>query len=178
MFADNILGPVKQWGYLVKDLDDAMDCWISQLGVGPWWGYRNIPAVAEVDGKQSDIVMSVGLAYHQGMQIELIHQTNNAPSPYRYFYVNSKDAQVLQQIAYMVPDVSQAITQCEQRGMKEIGRILPSPDTAYVYMSSTQMSGLAIELMPFDQGFLDNYQQCAAEAERWDGTDPYRLMSF
>ena len=33
MFADDILGPVKQWGYLVKDLDQAMDCWISQLGV-------------------------------------------------------------------------------------------------------------------------------------------------
>lgn len=178
MFNDDILGPVRQWGYLVRDLDEAMDCWINQLGVGPWWGYRNVSAVAEIDGKQSNIVMSVGLAYHQGMQIELIHQTNTAPSPYRYFYERGQDAQVLQQIAYMVPNVETAISQCQQRGMHEVGRILPSPDTAYVYMSSPAMAGLAIELMPFDQGFLDEYQRCAKEAEQWDGTDPYRLISF
>ena len=70
MFADDILGPVKQWGFLVKDLDQAMASWVDQLGVGPWWGYRNVPAQAVVDGESSDIVMSVGLAYHQGVQVE------------------------------------------------------------------------------------------------------------
>ncbi|MCZ6831692.1 MAG: VOC family protein [Gammaproteobacteria bacterium] len=178
MFADDILGPVRQWGYLVKDLDEAMDCWINQLGIGPWWGYRNVPARSVVDGQESDIIMSVGLAYHQGMQIELIHQTNDANSPYRYFYESSDDAQVLQQVAYMVPDVEAAISQCQARGMHEVGRILPGPDTAYVYMSSPAMKGLAIELMPHDQGFLDEYQRCAAEAAHWNGEDPYRLISF
>lgn len=178
MFADNILGPVKQWGYLVRDLDEAMNCWVEQLGIGPWWGYRNVPASAVVDGKASDITMSVGLAYHQGVQIELIHQTNDADSPYSYFYRDSEDAQVLQQVAYMVPDVAAAIRQCEERGMHEVGRILPAPDLAYVYMSSPAMKGLAIELMPHDQGFLDEYERCAAEAAQWDGSDPYRLISF
>ena len=92
MFADKILGPVKQWGYLVKDLDQAMECWVEQLGVGPWWGYRNVTVQALTDGQTSEVTMSVGLAYHQGMQIELIHQTNDAHSPYSYFYENSDDA--------------------------------------------------------------------------------------
>jgi hypothetical protein len=178
MFADTLLGPVKQWGYLVRDLDEAMACWVEQLGVGPWWGYRNVPATAIVNGNESDIVMSVGLAYHQGIQIELIHQTNEAESPYSYFYRNSEDAQVLQQVAYMVPDVDVAISQCQQRGMHEVGRILPAPGLAYVYMSSLAMKGLAIELMPHDPGFLDEYARCAAEAEEWDGSDPYRLISL
>lgn len=178
MFADNILGPVKQWGYLVKDLDQAMDSWINQLGIGPWWGYRNVPAQAVMDGQTSDITMNVGLAYHQGMQIELIQQTNDANSPYSYFFRDSDDAQVLQQIAYMVPNVDEAIQQCETRGMHEIGRILPAPGLAYVYMSSPAMQGIAIELMPHDQGFLDEYARCAAEAAEWDGSDPYRLISF
>lgn len=178
MFADDILGPVKQWGFLVKDLDQAMDAWIKQLGIGPWWGYRNVPARALVDGNEGDIVMSVGLAYHQGVQIELIHQTNEAPSPYRYFYEQSQDAQVLQQMAYMVDDVSGAVASCEARGMQEIGRIMPGPDTAYVYMSSPAMKGLAIELMPHDQGFLDEYERCAQEATSWDGSDPLRLITL
>jgi hypothetical protein len=178
MFADNILGPVKQWGYLVKDLDQAMASWVEQLGIGPWWGYRNVPAQAVVDGNTTDIIMSVGLAYHQGMQIELIHQTNEADSPYSFFYRNSEDAQVLQQIAYMVADVDAAISQCQARGMHEVGRILPAPGLAYVYMSSAAMKGLTIELMPQDQGFLDEYQRCAEEAADWDGSEPYRLISL
>ena len=178
MFADNILGPVKQWGYLVKDLDQAMDSWINQLGIGPWWGYRNVAAQAVVDGQSSDITMNVGLAYHQGMQIELIQQTNDANSPYSYFFRDSDDAQVLQQIAYMVADVDEAIAQCQARGMHEVGRILPAPELAYVYMSSPALQGIAIELMPHDQGFLDEYARCAAEAAEWDGSDPYRLISF
>ena len=178
MFADDILGPVKQWGYLVKDLDQAMDSWINQLGIGPWWGYRNVPAQAVMDGVTSNITMNVGLAYHQGMQIELIQQTNDTNSPYSYFFRDSDDAQVLQQIAYMVPNVEEAIRQCQARGMHEVGRILPAPELAYVYMSSPAMKGMAIELMPHDQGFLDEYARCAAEATEWDGSDPYRLISF
>ncbi|MEH6569343.1 MAG: VOC family protein [Halioglobus sp.] len=178
MFADTILGPVRQWGFLVQDLDQAMESWIQQMGVGPWWGYRNVPAKAVMNGQESDIMMSVGLAYHQGVQIELIHQTNDAPSPYRYFYERGEEAQVLQQVAYMVEDVDAAIVECQGRGMHETGRILPGPDTAYVYMSSPAMKGLAIELMPFDQGFMDEYARCAAEAAQWDGTEPYRLITF
>ena len=178
MFADDILGPVKQWGFLVRDLDQAMESWIAQLGVGPWWGYRNVSCQTLVDGELNDVVMSVGLAYHQGMQIELIHQTNDAPSPYTSFYRDSDDAQVLQQIAYMVPDVDAAIRQCEQRGMHEVARVLPAPNLAYVYMSSPAMKGLVVELMPHDQGFLDEYQRCAEVARIWDGSDPYRLISF
>ena len=178
MFAVDILGPVKQWGYLVKDLDQAMACWIEQLGIGPWWGYRNVPAKAVVYGQKNDLVMSVGLAYHQGVQIELIHQTNDVLSPYSYFYRDSEDAQVLQQIAYMVPDVDAAMRQCEQRGMQEVGRIVPAPGVNYIYMSSPALKGIAIELMPHDQGFLDEYERNAAEAASWDGTDPYRLISF
>ena len=178
MFADNILGPVKQWGYLVKDLDQAMASWVEQLGIGPWWGYRNVSVQALSDGQTSEVTMSVGLAYHQGMQIELIHQTNDAHSPYSYFYEGSDDAQVLQQIAYMVADVDEAIQQCQARGMHEVGRILPAPELAYVYMSSAAMKGIAIELMPHDQGFLDEYARCAQEAAEWDGSDPYRLISL
>jgi hypothetical protein len=34
MFADELLGPVRQWGYLVKDLDEAMQVH-GALGYSP-----------------------------------------------------------------------------------------------------------------------------------------------
>lgn len=178
MYADAVLGNVIQWGYLVKNFDEAMESWIKQLGIGPWWGYRNVPLKSIVDGKETDIVINVGLAYHKGVQIELIHQVCDNLSPYSYFFDNSEDAQVLQQVAYMVPDVNEAIAQCEARGMYEIGRVVPGPGADCVYMSSDAMKGIAIELMPHDQNFLDEYDRCVKEAASWDGSDPYRLISF
>ena len=38
------------------------------------------------------------------------------------------------------------------------------------------MKGIAVELMSFDQGFLDEYKRCAKEAAQWDGSKPYRLI--
>ena len=178
MFADKKLGKVIQWGYLVKDLDQAMASWVEQLGIGPWWGYRNVPLQAVVDGKETAITIDVGLAYHQGVQIELIHQTCNGDSPYSYFYRNSDDAQVLQQIAYMVADLNQAIAQCEGRGMNEIGRVIPWPGGDREYMSTPRAKGIAIELMPHSQDFLDEYSRCVKVANTWGGEEPYRLVSL
>ncbi len=78
----------------------------------------------------------------------------------------------------MVPDVSEAIAQCKKRGMHEIGRVITAPGADCVYMSSPAMKGIAIELMPHDQGFLNEYARCVSEAEQWDGSEPYRLITF
>jgi hypothetical protein len=53
MFCDSIFGPVKQWGFLVKNLDESMACWVDQLGVGPWWGFRNVPVVWHFEGLET-----------------------------------------------------------------------------------------------------------------------------
>ena len=144
MFIDKILGPIKQWGYLVQDLDDAIECWVKQLGIGPWWGYKNVQVTSYYGEKKNQISMSVGLSYHQGIQIELIQQLDSNPSPYQYFYQRGTEAQALQQVAYMVPDIDVAIAQCQQRGMHEVGRILPAPDLTYVYMSSVSYTHLTL----------------------------------
>ncbi len=178
MFADDRLGPVRQWGFLVRNLDEAMACWVEQLGIGPWWGYRKVSARSIMGGVETTVEMDVGLAYSQGVQIELIHQTNEADSPYRYFYERGDEAQVLQQIAYMVPDVEEAARECIARGMRETGRIIPLAGGPYVYLDSPAMRGLAVELMPYDPGFMAEYERCAREAENWDGRDPDRLITF
>ena len=39
-------------------------------------------------------------------------------------------------------------------------------------------SGVQIELMEIHDGSTTEYERNAAEAERWDGSDPYRLVSM
>ncbi len=178
MFCNEFLGPIKQWGYLARDLDRSMETWTEQLGIGPWWGFRNVPVTAVFGGEETRIHLSVAMAYHQGTQIEIVQHMEPDISPNRDFYLNTDDALMFKELGYMVDDVAACVRQCEQRGMHEVGRIIPAPGADCVYMSSPGMQGMIIELMPSDQASLDNYNKCLAEAAEWDGSEPYRLISL
>ena len=175
MFCDAIFGPVKQWGFLVKDLDQAMACWVEQLGVGPWQGYRNVRVTSHFQGSETEVTMDVGLAFQSGVQIELIHQTNDVASPYRAFY-ETDASQTLHQVAYFAKDINAAISKAESLGMREVGSITTLLDTRYVYMDSPALQGLVIELMEIHDGFEEEFERGKALAVSWDGQDPYRLV--
>lgn len=171
-----LFGPVKQWGFLVKDIDAAMRCWVDQLGVGPWWGYRNVRLQSEFKGVSAEVVMHVALGYQNGVQIELIQQVNDVLSPYRAFY-DTELAQALHQLAYIVPDLDAAVAKGLAAGLREHG-LLQSPAGRFVYLDSPAMSGLVVELMQTDPNFLEAYASCSKLAETWDGSEPFRLVSF
>ncbi len=177
MFCDTIFGPIKQWGFLVKDLDQAMAGWVEELGVGPWQGYRNVAVTAHFQGSEAAVTMDVGLAFQSGVQIELIQQTNDAASPYRAFY-ETDAKQTLHQIAYFATDIEAAVSKAMGLGMREVGSITTLLDTRYVYMDSPAMQGLVIELMEIHEGFEEEFDRGVAEAEGWDGKDPYRLVTM
>lgn len=167
-------GPVKQWGFVVRDLDAAMQCWVEQLGVGPWWGYRNVRLNSRFKGIASEVLLDVALSYQNGVQIELIQQRDDSPSPYRAFYA-TPHAQMLHQVAYMVPDLDAALLEAKAAGLTELG-MLSNGDSRYYYLDSPALTGLVVELMQADPAFLADYERCAAEAAHWDGSNPYRLI--
>ena len=39
------LGEIRQLGYVVHDIEAAMDYWSSTLGVGPWYYNPRVPIV-------------------------------------------------------------------------------------------------------------------------------------
>ena len=79
------LGPVRQVGYVVKDVEKAMQEWV-RLGVGPWFYTEKVPVEDfQYMGKPYDLNMSVALTHSGYIQVELIQQRNDAPSLYRDF---------------------------------------------------------------------------------------------
>ena len=172
-----LFGPIRQWGFVVKDLETAMANWVEQLGVGPWTAYRNVPMKAVMNGVTTDIVINVGLSYQNGVQIELIHQLNDAESPYRAFY-RTEHAQQLHQLAYMVPDIDAAIAQGQRAGLRECGRVITFSGQPYVYLDSPAMAGLVLELMPPDPAFAAQCEAGSAEAANWDGRNPVRWITL
>ena len=169
-----LFGPVRQWGFVVRDLDAAMKCWVEQLGVGPWWGYRNVPLTSRFRGMETEVLLDVGLSYQNGVQIELIQQRNDAVSPYWAFY-DTPHAQMLHQVAYMVPDLDAALLKAKAAGLSENG-LHPRQQAGPPYRQPDQLRCRQHELVQADPAFLAEYERCAAEAARWDGNDPYRLV--
>lgn len=81
-----LFGPIRQNGYVVRDIRAAMDHWIHVVGVGPWFFVERVKTDwFRHRGADSPMTMSVALANSGDLQIELIQQTNDAPSLYREF---------------------------------------------------------------------------------------------
>ena len=179
MLANTLFGPVKQWGYLVKDLDQAMHSWVNQLGIGPFWGFRNVTLKSHFNGTHSEVNMDVGLAYQNGVQIELIQQNNleNTDSPYSAFY-NTDLTQSFQQVAYHSYDIEASRATAKGASLTELGYVESATGDRYYYYTSDPLNGLVVEVMQMDETMADAFEACAQQADAWDGKDPYRLISF
>ena len=57
------LGPIRQLGYVVDDIEAAMKHWYDVMGVGPWYYNPRVPIEDyRYDGKSYDVHNSVALA--------------------------------------------------------------------------------------------------------------------
>ena len=95
----NLLGPIRQLGYVVDDIEGGMKYWSEVMGVGPWFYNPRVPIEDYTfDGQRYDPENSVALANSGEMQVELIQIRNDAPSMYRDFM--AKGLRGLQHVAF------------------------------------------------------------------------------
>ena len=88
-----IFGGMRQLAFVVRDLDDALDHWTKDLGVGPFhvlrdvtfsdYRYRGRPAQSPQ--------LHIGLSWSGTFQIEIIEQVNDAPSAYLDFLNDGRE---------------------------------------------------------------------------------------
>ncbi len=77
---------IRQNGYVVRDIDEAMDFWARAYGVRPFRVLRRIrPQQMVYRGQEVQPELSIALAYAGDFQIELIEQHDDVPSLYRDF---------------------------------------------------------------------------------------------
>ena len=167
-------GAIDQIGILVENLDASIDSWISHSGVGPWTVFRNVTLDGEYRGQPTRVTMHVGLSYQDGVQIELIEATNDAPSPYR-----SDDGERLlglHHIARIVDDLDAAVGAAVEGGM-ELLFTAHNPATRVAYLRAPGQPG---QLFEFICG-ADMRGMCdagIAAARNWDGADPVTVIDF
>jgi hypothetical protein len=172
-----LFGPVRQNGYVVRDIEAAMKHWIEVMGVGPFFYFPTVK-VEEFTyyGKPSDIQMSIALANSGSLQIELIQQRNDAPSMYRDFLAAGREG--LQHVAFWTERFDEDMARYRAAGFEpaQEGRF-GGRNGRLVYFSAEAHPGTVIELSEISGPKGPMFRRIAEAAAAWDGSDPIRSIA-
>jgi len=168
-----LLGPSTQLGFVVKDLDAALEHWIGVLGVGPFLyfdkGTGRPPAPSFYRGEQVVVETRLAFGHIGNVQIELIEQVNDAPSPYRDFIAAGH--QGLQHLGYWVPDFQEACRRVEAAGyVREFVIPIAGQADPIIYFRAPDVLGPMLELTP--PRWKHMRQAVLERTMGWTGPDP------
>ncbi len=126
-------GGIRQLGYVVADLDASLAEW-RRKGIGPWTIMRNVCLNAVYRGASSRPLIDIALAYCGDVQIELIQQRNDAPSPYRARIQAQRYG--LHHIAFLCANIGADVRRAESLGWQLVCDIRMPGSGRYVYLQS------------------------------------------
>ncbi|MDK3074445.1 VOC family protein [Sedimentitalea sp. JM2-8] len=169
----NLLGPIRQLGIVVDDIEAGMKHWSEVMGVGPWFYNPQVPIVDYTyDGQSYEPHNSVALANSGEMQVELIQTRNDVPSMYRDFML--KGLRGLQHVAFWTTQFDDDLTMMEARGftVKMSGTV--GENGRFVYFAQEHHPGTCIELSEVMGPKGRMFDMIRGAAVDWDGADPVR----
>lgn len=173
-----IFGPVRQLGYVVRDIDSAITHWVEAAGVGPFFYIDDQPLNGfRFRGQPASPRFSVALAQSGDTQIELIQQRNDEPSAFKDF--TDRGLEGLQHVAYWTVDFDAHLAAARGRGLVELQSGLSgsgAPDERFAYFEEGPFPGTVIELSEISGRKGELFRAVAAAATCWDGADPVRDM--
>ncbi len=169
-------GPVMQNGFVVPDLDRALEHWTQVMQVGPFFRFEHIDfAQVWYRGQPaSDIDLSVAIAYWGDIQIELIRQRNAVPSIYSEF--EGRGLTGLQHMGVITESVERDLIRLAAQGVTPIQHGSTAAGMRFAYLSTDQHPGAMIELIESSRRMLAFFGTMRAAARDWDGSDPVRRV--
>jgi len=169
----NLLGPIRQLGYVVDDIEAGMEYWSKVMGVGPWFYNPAVPIEDYTyDGQRHEVHNSVALANSGPMQVELIQTRNDAPSMYRDF--KEKGLRGLQHVAFWTREFDRDLAMMEARGFTVKMGGCVGKNGRFVYFAQEHHPGTCIELSEVLGPKGRMFDLIRAASESWDGSDPVR----
>jgi catechol 2,3-dioxygenase-like lactoylglutathione lyase family enzyme len=170
------LGDRVQLAFVVRDLDAAMAYWTETLRVGPFVVIENARGGRDVihRGAVTPLEFTLAFAYQGDVQIELIHQSNDAPSSYKEFLDSGREG--LHHLAYWPENIDAACTHLEANGFTEVTRVLAADGSrAVAYYESPAEIGPVVEILPMSADRIAYYGRIQRLSQSWDGaTRPVR----
>jgi catechol 2,3-dioxygenase-like lactoylglutathione lyase family enzyme len=167
-----------QLGFVVEDLEAALDYWTQIVGVGPFVVMRVGTQGRRVVHRGQDIALTLDLAiaYMGDVQIELIRQICDTPSPFTEFL--SRGNRGLHHIAFWLEDFTQDLGHLAACGFTE-AMAFYGPDNArgVTFLEAPDAIGTMVELVPGSPEKAAYFERMRNLGRDWDGTSP-AVMHF
>lgn len=163
----NRIGPVMQIAYVVEDIDSAVAHW-NKLGVGPFFITRH-PKYAQQTyrGTPTDCDISAAFAFTGELQIELVQQHNDAPSPFKEYV----DAQGfgMQHMGVLTEDLEADTATLTSQGFAPFHRMISAIGVETVFFNSDQAGGTVLELIKQTPEVQAGFSYMKSQARTWNG---------
>ncbi len=168
------MGPIRQNGYVVHDMERALHHWTTVLGVGPFYYIEKV----DLDwfthrGQSQNPHLSIALSNSGPLQIELICQRDDTPTTYIEFLAAGEEG--LQHVAYWSEDYQgdyDALVAAEftigQEG--QIG----GAQGRFSYFDSCGHRGTVLELSDMSGPKGEFFDHIRTTCDNWDGKRPIR----
>jgi len=145
------LKAINQIGFVVEDIDKAMEAYWKYFGIGPWKVYNfGSPVVKDTKfrGKPEDFHMTIAIAKVGELDFELIEH-KDGDTIYKEFMARNPMGGV-HHLAWFVKNIDEAVREMEQLGFKVIqsGRGYGKDgDGGFAYLSTEDELGALFELL-------------------------------
>ncbi|CAJ1584811.1 VOC family protein [[Mycobacterium] wendilense] len=172
-----IFGPARQNGLVVANLDEAVQRWVDKLGAGPFFVVRHLPLdYFTYRGRASSPDISVALGNLGDLQIELIEQHNDEPSPYRHFLTETGPG--LHHISAWTATYDNDLARLRDRGREPDceGKIAGLSRFAYFESDATDGSAFEVSDLGTEHQFGAFHDLIREASIGWDGSDPVRSL--
>lgn len=166
-------GEIRQLGYVVDDIEEAMDYWSRSLGVGPWYYNPKVPIENyHYNGERYEPHNSVALANSGFVQVELIQTRNDVPSMYRDFLQAGRTG--LQHVAYWTEQYDADLARLVAQGFKPMMSGEVGENGRFIYFDTEYHPGTVIELSEVAGPKGKLFDLIRESSQGWDGRDPIR----
>lgn len=168
-----MLGPVRQVGYVVADIEAAAMDWVSRLGIGPWRIKHGITfGDCQYMGEPVDVQVGIATAFSDGFELKLMAQTDGPNSVYSDFFDTSGPG--AQHICFYPTDFVAARDLMVATGSSVVfSGLVGSTDFAYL----DDGAGQVVELAAVPAEKLGARGQRASTAMAWDGTNALEVAT-
>ena len=171
-----IFGPIRQNGYVVKDMEAALEYWVGAMAVGPWFLVEKV----ELDwfrhrGERQAPKLSIALANSGDLQIELIQQHDQTPTMYREFLDAGREG--LQHVAFWSTEYQALYDDMLAKGY-ELGHEgqIGGERGRFAYFESNAHPGTVIEISDISGPKGELFEFIRKAAVDWDGASPIHRL--
>ena len=163
-----------QLGFHVDDVIGAAQRWATVFGVGPFSLLPRSVTSSTYRGRSCEAEVQVAAAQAGPVQIELIHQFDDAPSVYRELF--PADGNGLHQLCAVTERYDETVAHYQRLGYELTGEI-DAHGHRVAYVDTVADFGWYTEVVASNPGFLRHTARLAEMGRTWDGTDPVRILT-